>query len=94
MADKPYESRDPMELVGAVYLDDGEAASIEEMGRCFVEEFLRMGWPAESILTLFADPFYRGPHAVYCRKGRDYVRTLIESVSGADRNGNHPQGER
>jgi hypothetical protein len=52
----------------------------EEMGRTFVDEFLRMGWPPDAILRVFRDPFYRAPHAIFVAKGEPYVVNLIDSV--------------
>jgi hypothetical protein len=84
MAQKDFEQDDPMELVGTVLDNAGEQA-MEEMGRTFVEELARMKWPREDIITVFMDPFYRGPHTVYRSKGLAYVTGLIDSVMGDGR---------
>jgi hypothetical protein len=84
MADKKYEQDDPMELVGTV-IDDGGDRAMEEMGRTFVEELARMRWSREDIMTVFLDPFYRGPHTVFRSKGLAYVTELIDSVMGTGR---------
>jgi hypothetical protein len=76
---KPLEDDDPMEIVGMTF-SDPEGKIAEEMGRTFIDEFLRMGWPPPEILALFRDPFYRAPHALYRRRGEEYVLGLIESV--------------
>jgi hypothetical protein len=81
MADKKIEKDDPMELVGTV-IDDGDARAMDEMGRTFVEELARMRWSREDIMTVFLDPFYRGPHTVFRSKGLAYVTALIDSVMG------------
>jgi hypothetical protein len=80
MADKEFEDDDPMELVGTVCEGDA-AGGLDEMARTIVEEFVRMGWPSDQIMSLFVDPFYRGPHAVFQAKGMAYVMGLIEQVS-------------
>ncbi len=69
-----------MELVG-VNLDSGPGdRDLEEMARCFVEEYARMGWNGEEILNLFRSPAYRGPHRIMRLKGEDFVRGLTEAV--------------
>jgi hypothetical protein len=81
MAEKDFEDDDPMELVGTVVADGGDAA-MEVMGCTFVEELARMRWSREDILTVFLDPFYRGPHTVLRSKGLAYVTALVDSVVG------------
>ncbi|MBI3325816.1 MAG: hypothetical protein HYZ81_03825 [Nitrospinae bacterium] len=71
---------DPFELVGMVLPGEQDAEAVALMGRCFIEEFVRMGWDATRILALFRDPFYRGPHAVYRARGEGFVRQLIGQV--------------
>jgi hypothetical protein len=80
MADKEFESDDPMELVGT--LMECDEHEIEDMGFTFVEEFVRMRWPREEILSIFANPHYRGPHTVYRTKGRAFVDEVIDLVTG------------
>lgn len=82
MAEKEFEHDDPMELVGSVLpLGDSD---LEAMGLTFVEELARMDWSQEEILTIFSDPFYRGPHTVYRARGAEYVKQLIVAVMGSD----------
>jgi hypothetical protein len=82
VAQKEFEDDDPMELVGTFV--EGDDANIEEMGFTFVEELARMEWSQEEILTVFADPFYRGPHTVYRAKGPEFVKSLIVAVMGSN----------
>ena len=82
MADKEFESEDPMELVGTLMECNEE--EIEEMGLTFVEEFARMRWPREEIMAIFANPHYRGPHTVYRAKGPAFVSRLIDLVTGVN----------
>ena len=74
-----FDGDDPFEIVGMVMPQAGEQ-TLEDMARCFIEEFVRMGWKEESLLGLFRDPFYQGPHSVFRAKGEDYVRQLISQV--------------
>ena len=69
---------DPLELVGCPV--PGGAGTMEAMARCHVEEFFLMGWSGEKILSLFQNPFYRGPHSVYRAYGEDWVEDLIAQV--------------
>ena len=71
MADKEFESEDPMQLVGKL-MECGEE-EIEEMGLTFVEEFARMRRPPEEIMAIFANPHYR--HAVARLPERDTGET-------------------
>lgn len=74
-----------MALVG-VRLDRGpDEQAITEMARCFVEEYARMGWSGDRILSLFCNSFYRGPHRILRLKGDEFVRDLIEKVTGMRR---------
>jgi hypothetical protein len=75
-----FDQEDPFELVGMVLPGPQDDTTFELMGRCFVEEFVRMGWDATQMFLLFQDPFYRGPHLVYQTKGERFVRDLIAQV--------------
>ncbi len=78
MTIKSFEPDDPMALVGVVV--DPETGTTDEMARCLVEEYVRAGWDAERLLTLFRNPFYRLLHAIYRERGEDAVRALIDEV--------------
>jgi hypothetical protein len=75
-----FDQDDPFELVGMVMPEAG-ADTLTEMGRCFIEEYIRMGWDDESVLALFQSPFYQGPHLVYEKKGEEFIRRLISEVT-------------
>lgn len=74
MPKEEFKADDPMELVG-VALPDGDP---DELARSIVEEFIRMGLSDQELLTLFRDPFYVGPHAIWRCRGDEYVRGLID----------------
>ncbi len=59
--------------------------ALTEMAFCFVEEYARIGWSGDRILSLFRNPFYRGPHRILSLKGDEFVRDLIETVIGMKR---------
>ena len=75
-----YDAEDPLELVGCEV--ELEEEHLTEMAECFVEEFARMGYGANELLELFRNPFYRGPHSVFERRGETWVKDLIEARLG------------
>ncbi|MFQ5856264.1 MAG: hypothetical protein ACE5LU_11535 [Anaerolineae bacterium] len=74
-----FDHEDPLELVGTA-MPDPDGTSLDEMARCLVEEYVRMGWDDRRLWTLFRNPFFGVTHSIYCQKGEDYVRDLIASV--------------
>ena len=76
MAEKPYAYDDPLEPTAVTLPADREAVAY--MGRCFVEEFARMGYRRNALMALFRTPFYQGPHMVYQQLGEGFVRGLID----------------
>ncbi|MFQ5854266.1 MAG: hypothetical protein ACE5LU_01280 [Anaerolineae bacterium] len=77
---KPFEPDDPLEPVALTMPAVAGYDHLTAMARCFIEEYLMMGWEAKRILALFRTPFFRGPHAVYRAKGEAYVQALIDDV--------------
>ena len=71
---------DPLELRG-VGLLTGEDTS-ETMTECFIEEFLRLGFDAGQILSLFRNPHYTGTHMVLRSRGETFVKDKIAEVFG------------
>lgn len=71
-----FEPDDPMELVGVAF----PTGDVDEMAECLVEEFVKMGMGDEELLQLFRSPFYGGTHAIYKKRGEEYVRALITRV--------------
>ena len=76
MADKPYDADDPLEPTAVTLPADRE--EVAYMGRCFVEEFARLGYRRNALLALFRTPFYQGPHLVCRQLGEEFVQGLIE----------------
>ena len=76
MAEKPYQADDPLEPT-AVTLPAGRD-DVAYMGRCFVEEFARLGFRKNALMAFFRSPFYQGPHLVYRQLGEGFVQGLIE----------------
>lgn len=79
---KAFGSEDPMEMVAvALPAIPGEDAVVE-MARVFVEEFALMGYTPERIMRLFKSPVYAGMYMVYHDRGDEFVRQLIQQVTG------------
>ena len=79
----PYNEPDPADpqvLVG-VALPAG-AETMREMVYVFAEEFCRMGWDAQRILRVFANPFYAGAHRAYRALGEPALREIVEECVG------------
>jgi hypothetical protein len=78
MTEKLFEEEDPMDLVG--FILPGEPGQLEAMAECFVEEYVRLGWDEQRLMTLFVNPLFMGTHRVYRQKGEAYVRELIHRI--------------
>jgi len=73
-----FDIEDPFEMHGVVL--PAEPGITDSMTDCIIEEFLRLGFDHWSILRLFQDPNYLGPHSVWCSHGENYIRSRIEGV--------------
>lgn len=82
---KAMESDDPFELVGTGYPVTEPEAADRDTTRCLIEEYALSGFSASEILRLFETPMYVYPHAIYRRRGADFVQELIGSVFGGGR---------
>jgi hypothetical protein len=71
---------DPMALHGvAVQTDD--PAVMREMAQCFIEEYLRMGYARDRVLSMFATPRYAGPYMARQALGEEAIAALIDEVA-------------
>lgn len=73
---------DPFELVGVGYPIKIAEDTDRETGRCIVEEYVLTGFSASEILRLFESPAYGLPHAIYRRRGGEFVGELVAQVFG------------
>jgi hypothetical protein len=71
-----FSTKDPLELVGMVV--PGDSGTLDAMAEAFVEEYVRMGWTEDRLMTLFTNSMFLATHRIYRLKGEDYVRDLIE----------------
>lgn len=79
MANKEYESDDPMEMVGYEIPGQSEAA-LRDMALCFAEEFVRDGLDEGKIMSLFRNPYYKGPYLAWQQKGDEFVKSVIRDA--------------
>jgi hypothetical protein len=82
---KEFERSDPLELVGIGFPVAVPEDTDRETARCLVEEYALSGFTAFEVGGLFESPAYGLPHAIYKRRGADFVRTLVEDVFGSHR---------
>jgi hypothetical protein len=77
---KEFEHGDPFQMV-QMFLDvPADDNFYDQMARTFVEEYMRMGWADDDILSLFHDPYYRGTHDILKKKGEAFVKEIIHEV--------------
>ncbi|MCB1126899.1 MAG: hypothetical protein KDM81_10405, partial [Verrucomicrobiae bacterium] len=63
MSKDEFEDDDPMELVGMVM--PGEPGMLENMAEILVDEYVRLGWDEERLMTLFVNPMFMATHRIY-----------------------------
>ena len=68
-----FDPEDPMVLQG-IGMPDGDG---EEMARCFVEEYIQLGFDDETLWNLFRTPFFAGMHQILEQRGEAWVSALI-----------------
>ncbi|MBI3244691.1 MAG: hypothetical protein HYZ49_20625 [Chloroflexi bacterium] len=73
-----FVDEDPMGLIGMVL--PGEPGQLEAMAECVVEEYIRLGWSEQRLMTLFVNPMFLATHRIYRLKGEGYVRDLIRQT--------------
>jgi len=73
---KQPEPDDPMELRGVACEGDHNL-----MLDCIIEEYARLGWTPEHILSLFESPFYPLLHNLLQARGADAIRLRIAQVT-------------
>lgn len=73
-----FAAEDPMELVGMVL--PGQPGQLETMAECIIEEYVRLGWNEQRLMTIFVNPIFMATHRIYRLKGEAYVRQLIQKT--------------
>ena len=82
---KHLETDDPFELIGTGYPVTDPEETDRQTARCIVEEYALTGFSAAEILELFESSLYGFPHAIYRRRGAEFVRGLVGEVFGGSR---------
>ena len=75
----PYKDPDPTDpnmLVGVMLPADAEAT--RDMAYVFAEEFARLGYTREQLLSLFKNPFFGGAYGAYRQLGEQETLTIID----------------
>jgi hypothetical protein len=65
-------------------VDDPDATD-RETARCIIEEYALTGFTAVEIARLFESAVYGHPHAIYQRRGPEFVSDLVTEVFGGAR---------
>jgi hypothetical protein len=73
-----FDFEDPLELNGVSFCTEEDTT--DAMCKCFVEEFMRMGYDAKQILALFRNPNYLGMSMVLEKRGEPFVHDVIAQV--------------
>ena len=79
---KELESGDPFELVAVGRPPGMNIDADRETARCLIEEYALAGFAASEIRALFASPAYTMPHAIYRRRGAQFLSDLVTDVFG------------
>jgi hypothetical protein len=74
-ASRPAEAEDPLLMEGRCVAGDPDL-----MLRCVVQEYAGLGWGAEQVLGLFADPDYPALGELQCRYGSAGLRERVEGL--------------
>ena len=76
-SEKPVDMEDPFDAsLMRVPFDDPEEGLLLA-ARCYVEEYITMGYTDFMLLQMFRKPFYMGLYPVYKRHGEEFVNELI-----------------
>ncbi len=75
--EKPVDADDPFDAVALRVPVADRDQGLLDAAKCFVEEFITMGYTDAMILALFRKPFYMGLYPVYERRGEPFVRGFI-----------------
>lgn len=79
----PYQDPDPTDpmTLHAMGLETDDPEVHRDMALSFIEEFMRMGYGRERLLSMFQIPQYIGPHLAYQTLGEAAVAELIDEVA-------------
>ncbi len=76
-SEKPTEIEDPFDASAMRVPFDDPQEGLLEAARCYVEEYITMGYTDSMLFQMFRKPFYMGLHPIYKMKGADYVHDFI-----------------
>lgn len=73
-----FDFNDPMELNGMALLSEEDTT--DAMTKCFIEEFMRLGYNHKQVLALFRNPHYIGMNMVLQNRGEEFVKHAIQEI--------------
>ena len=76
-ATRSVEPDDPMNLHAVEISGDSDL-----MLRVLVEEYARMGWNVDAVMSLAVDPFYQGFHGLLQLHGEAELRRQVTEIMG------------
>ena len=74
---KPVDIEDPFDPAAMRVPFDNPEEGLLEAARCYVEEYITMGYTDAMLFQMFRKPFYMGLHPILKMKGPDYVHDFI-----------------
>jgi hemerythrin-like domain-containing protein len=79
----PYQDPDPTDpmTIHAMGLETDDPKVHREMAVAFIEEYMRMGYGRDRVLSLFQIPQYIGPFLAYQALGKAAVAALVDEVA-------------
>ncbi len=75
----PYDDPDPTDpniLIGVELATDMDATI--DMAYAFAEEFSRLGFKKERLMSIFRRPFYIGAHRAYLELGDEAIEKIVD----------------
>ena len=67
---------DPTMLVGVELPADADTT--EDMAYVFAEEFARLGFKKQRLMSLFKSSFYAGAHRAYVQLGEEVIERIVD----------------
>jgi hypothetical protein len=74
---KPVDIEDPFDPTAMLVPFENPEEGLLEAARCYVEEYITMGYTDPMLFQMFRKPFYMGLYPIYKMKGPDYIRAFI-----------------
>jgi hypothetical protein len=73
------DANDPIHLQRMIVESEDDVT--REMAECFILEYLRMGYPAERVLSMFQIPEYIGPSKAWRELGEATIAKMVDQAA-------------